>query len=271
MKYSWLPLCLFVIACGRPEIQIDSSATLQSADGAPVGLLEVHRANSGNAFGVSLGETLSESRYCTGVLLQDGRILTSVGCLSDEHGPYDIRQLEFHLNWNGNGTTDHWRLERLESDASLAYLHPVQAGPDSQLARSRSPLLGDLPLDEKTTSVPALLVSVTSPDKNGKSKAVVSGVTVEYAPSGFSVTFTDTHVAIGTATQTASGTATSTSTSTSTDVSTEVAVFRVQKLKSETPGSPLLVKGKVVGISQNPGTRSGLDNVSWMDGRAQKK
>jgi hypothetical protein len=275
LKNLWLPCCLALAACGRPDIQIDATATKQQAGGAPVGLLEVHHANSGTFPGISLGETIADSRYCSAVLLADGRILTSTGCLRDNDTAYDIGQFEFHLNWTGNGPTEHWKLAGMDVGPSLSYLHPVQAGPDRPLATAISPQTSDLPLDAKTTSVPAQLVSITNPDKHGRAKAEVSAVTVEYSPSGFTATFTDTSVSLSTSTNTATtpspiGTPSSTaiSTATGTSVDTEVSVFRVNNLKAETEGSPVLVNGKVVGISQNPAMRSGMDNVSWIDKRA---
>jgi hypothetical protein len=73
------PLLLTALAlsgCGRPDIRIDNAELENSSlKSQQVGLLEVHRANTGTTFGAPIGETMNESAFCTATILDNGNAL----------------------------------------------------------------------------------------------------------------------------------------------------------------------------------------------------
>jgi hypothetical protein len=219
-----LAVSLAFVACGRPEIKIDSSNVESSQIGSqPVGLLEVHRANSGiSPGGISIGEAWDESVFCSATLLVDGRLATSTDCVQRAGTDFETGDMEFHLNRPGSLNTEHIRVSRMEKAGGLTY---VSLDTElNQVHRSRAPLLSAerLPLTEKESKKQASVVVLPSPDKDGFVTATLVSTEVEFSPTGF--TYTATETSTSTSTSTTTRTVTNSSTRTYTDADGTVVV-----------------------------------------------
>ena len=185
--YPMLALVALALAgCARPNIQIDASAIEKEAGALPVGLLEVHRANSGT-FGLSIGEDIKESLFCTASLLDDGRLLTSSACLGDSQRRFERSDLEFHLNRPGSTETEHFSVSGVETDPSrpeLAYLR-VEGMPE--LRRTKAFAIDDsqLRLDQNDPNLKARTVAISTPNEDGLAIGRIVNSTVEYSADGF--------------------------------------------------------------------------------------
>lgn len=192
MRHHILLLSLFSVAalpgCGRPEIKIDATAVATRAGNLPVGLFEVHRARSGDSPGISIGEALDESLYCTGTLLSDGRVLTSADCLADASRRFDVSDMEFHLNESGSNVTRHFGVVSADADKArpgLAYLR-VNFTPDAEEKASALSLQrGGLRISDANRDLEAQTISIGEPQANGIALGAANETTVLYNPNGF--------------------------------------------------------------------------------------
>lgn len=179
---------MLLIGCARPAIQIDASAVEQGNAASPVGLLEVHRGNSGEGFGLAIGESVGESLFCTASVLADGRVATSSDCLRNKKRDFAVEDMEFHLNRQGSTETNSWKIEKAEELDGIAYLTvvgPLAIAGDNALLRQVSLASGDLPLDEKSTKLAARALSVGTPNDDGVAVVSVVETEVEFSAAGF--------------------------------------------------------------------------------------
>lgn len=179
---------LLLAGCARPAIQIDASAVEQANGASPVGLLEVHRGNSGEGFGLSIGETIGESLFCTASVLADGRVATSSDCLRNKKREFAVEDMEFHLNRQGSTETNSWKIEKAEELDGVAYLTPVgplETAGEEAVRRQVSLASSDLPLDEKITKLAARALSVGLPNEDGVAVVSVVETEVEFSAAGF--------------------------------------------------------------------------------------
>ncbi len=288
-------LCAAVAGCARPKIEIDASeleATPLKA--APVGLLEVHHANTGASFGIPLPESIGESAFCTATLLDDGRVLTGTDCLRNEDFQYETKNMEFHVKRPGVPGTESFGVKAiLEVDHArkVAFLQVDVGTPIFAEAGSAS-ILKEVPRGEELMkNLATLTVVVPGPDTNGRTRIKVSSTTIvtkqPLVPVPGDDTSTSTNTSTSTATSTGTstavntGTGTGTTTSTSTNTNTTVengttepsaedaeatfskpARVRLLGLKDGNWGAPVFYNGKIVGITKNG--EADETNAQWI-------
>jgi hypothetical protein len=177
-----LLVALAASGCGRPDLKIDNAELENSAlkSTARVGLLEAHRANTGTGYGMSIGETIGESAFCTGTVLEDGNVLTSSDCMQGKFGNFDIKDMEFHIRYSGSAVTQTYKVLSLIAADSKRNTAILKIREDSsEVALESSNSLSEVPTDEELgANLSALAVSVTAPDKNGIAKIKVSSTTI---------------------------------------------------------------------------------------------
>lgn len=184
LKFSVLATIFltFVSGCARPKIEIDASEVENSnLKGISVGLLEVHRANTGSNFGIALPETQSESVFCTATLLDDGRLLTGTDCLQKDDVAFEAKNMEFHVRRLGAERTESFPVKSiLEADHArkTVFLEVSVSAPIVAKANSASIMTGFPTSKEYEQNLPALAVSVSSPDDKGRAKVTVSPTTI---------------------------------------------------------------------------------------------
>lgn len=274
MKHLLWGALILLAGCGRPDIQIDSGKISQAEGNVPVGLLEVHRARSGNSYGLSLGESINESLFCTGTLLSDGRVLTSADCLRNASTSFDPDDMEFHLNEKGNPPTGHWHVERVETDPSrsgLAYLFLAGARPIVSSARKLTLGEGTLALSEANPDLEALTLSVAHPDDDGVAVGTLADTSVQYSSGGFEFPTTPPPEPP----RSGPGTGTATGTSTSTDTRTTPARPGFPGLPANPGGiggtlpgnsGPIVVPRTVPTIPRSTPTAPGIGTIGTATG-----
>ncbi len=175
-----LTVFFIAVGCGRPSIEIDTKELQASSLGLlPVGLVEVHRANSGNGFGMSIGESMGESAFCTGTLLSDGTVMTSSDCLENQWGKFEAKDMEFHINPLGT-KTESFKVEEISQvDTARHVVYLLLKSPTEKTVNNALQIQSILPSQaDLESNVPALAVSVPGPDKNGVSRIVVSSAKI---------------------------------------------------------------------------------------------
>lgn len=188
-----LLLCLLLLtSCAKPEIEIDASELNASLGSQPIGLLEVRHANSGSAGGIAFTESIGESAFCTATLLSTGEVATSSDCLQSEKTAYNAEDMVFHVNHQQS--TKHYQVDqvkRVDAPRNLAYL-TLKEAPNLAFGRSVA-FQRTWPMDPEDTAakplpVAATAVSVPGPDKNGKTKIVLSSLKIEVAAAMLPIT-----------------------------------------------------------------------------------
>lgn len=288
-----LPLLLLLTACARPGIEIDTSElTTSGAASASVGLLEVKRANTGSNLGIPVTESLGESAYCTGTIL-NSELVTSADCLRGANGGYNPKDMRFYFHPAGDKKTHSYKVAAVRSvdvNRNLAFL-TIKDFPELPVTVSiPSTWPPDGEVDPAESAIPAFAITVPAPNKKGVSRIKVAPVTVEIpvAPpppedSEDEDDSDDKNAEDNKASSPAPATpapavpapaapapvttpkdAPKTAAPTASDRARPHGIF-IRGLKDGTWGAPLFFRGHMVGLVKN--SRSGRENGHWIVGR----
>ena len=270
MRFLTLITLCVLTACARPNIEIDTSELRTSASQPAVGLLEVHRANSGGSLGIALGEAMGESAFCTATLLGGGEIVTSSDCVRGKDGDYDTKQMQFHFKHaNGNQTEHHevQSIARVDPERNLAWLLLRERTDAIRSMSIRSSWKGD---EESGDSVPVMAVSIPAPNSRGATRVRISQVTVEYAVASLPPPpppVSDAPASLAETDANEEKTTPSVAAAAAEKPAHPLSRPRgisVKGLKDETWGAPLFYREQMVGVVKS--AKRGKENAHWIVG-----
>lgn len=181
--------CLFFLSCGnKPEIIIDDTELRNSElKGTPIGLLEVRRANTGDSFGIPIGESQSESAFCTALYTGGDRIVTTSDCLQNKFGKFQAENMVFYVQAPDESGTKNYavkeelsvnaaaRIATLRIDGSISDAFPSAAtAVQSSLSQSEG---------KQELFRPTITLSIPGPNRKGQTKIIVSRTMLNWFPS----------------------------------------------------------------------------------------
>ncbi len=173
-------ILILASSCARPNISIDATELIGTPWAAqPIGLLEVHRANSGDTIGLSVGESLSESAYCTATVLADNTVLTSSDCIGNQDGSFEVKNMEFHLRRQNENVTDAFQVReilRVNPAQKTAIFNTMEALPEQVVAPSLQPT--PLTPAELANTLVTETLSVPGPNRDGVAEVKLSSTVI---------------------------------------------------------------------------------------------